>query len=202
MSQVTQYLLLGGYVLVGLWAYERFGVRLGGVLALPLVAIYGLIVPWAVEIFALAALVAFAAGELLHRHTLLYGRRLFAAHIVASVLASYAGAQILGADLQGFLLPVLPGVFAFNLHREGQPGRQAAYFGVAVIALMVVGLAVESLVTIDPAAAVEHGVELTNPGTVLQPCIDWARSHLGTAGTSAAIGGTTVVVEWQCGAVE
>lgn len=214
MSQVAQYALLAGYVLVGLWAYERWGVRLGGVLALPLVAVYALIVPWALEIFAFAAVVAFVGGEVLHRRTLMYGRRLFAVHIVASVAASFVFTQAVDVPLNGFLLPVLPGVFAFNLHREGRPVQGAVVFVGALIGLMLAGLAIESLLQVDPAAALPAampppagGGTLTNPsgGGVLMPCIEWLQTNLGTAGADAgtlALGGGNVLVDMTCGDAE
>lgn len=213
MSQLTQYTLLAGYVLIGLWAYERWGVRLGGVLALPLIAVYGLIVPWAIEIFAFAALVAFGVGEILHRRTLMYGRRLFAIHIVASVVASFAFVQVVDVPLNGFLLPVLPGVFAFNLHREGRPVQGAVVFVGAVIGLMVAGLAVESLLQIDPATASTGtipppaGGELSNPGhsNVLMPCLEWLRDNVGVTAADAgtlALGGGNVLVDMHCDGAE
>lgn len=213
MSQIAQYALLAGYVLVGLWAYERWGVRLGGVLALPLVAVYALIVPWALEIFAVAAIVAFVVGEVLHRRTLMYGRRLFAVHIVASVAASFLFTQAMDIPLNGFLLPVLPGVFAFNLHREGRPVQGAVVFVGALIAMMAAGLAVESLLQVDPAAALSTtvppagGGSLSNPGNdgVLMPCIEWLQSNVGATeleGGALAIGGGNVLYDGVCEAAE
>lgn len=211
MSQVAQYALLAGYVLVGLWAYERWGIRLGGVLALPLVAVYALIVPWALEIFAVGAVVSFTVGEVLHRRTLVYGRRLFAVHIVASVVASFLFTQAFDVPLNGFLLPVLPGVFAFNLHREGRPVQGAVVFVGALIGLMVAGLALETLLQIDPASAQSAvppagGGTLHNPGNdgILMPCIEWLQEHLGTSDIDAgtiAIGGS-VWLELGCEAAE
>lgn len=213
MSQLAQYTLLVGYVLIGLWAYERWGVRLGGVLALPLIAVYGLMVPWAVEIFAFAALVSFGVGEVLHRRTLMYGRRLFAIHIVASVVASFAFVQVVDVPLNGFLLPVLPGVFAFNLHREGRPVQGVVVFVGALIGLMLAGVAVESLLQVDPAVASTGptppagGGSLTNPGTgnVLMPCIEWLQTHVGVTGADAgtlALGGGNVLVDMHCDGAE
>lgn len=209
MSQVAQYALLAGYVLVGLWAYERWGVRLGGVLALPLVAVYALIVPWALEIFAFAAIVSFAAGEVLHRRTLMYGRRLFAVHIVVSVVASFLFTQVMDIPLNGFLLPVLPGVFAFNLHREGRPVQGAVVFVGSLVGLMLAGLAVESLLQIEPAAAASMGASssgggtLTNPGNdgVLVSCIEWLQVHLGMTEAEAGalvLVGSDVLVDVDC----
>lgn len=122
------YLVLAAAMLSGLLVYEHFGWRLGGVLVLPLILVYGLVDARILLAFAAATLLAYLTGTLLHRTTLLYGRRLLYIYMVVGLLSAAVAIQALGVDIAGVALAVLPGVFAFNVHREGRPVQRVAQF--------------------------------------------------------------------------
>lgn len=115
-------------MLSGLLVYERFGWRLGGVLVLPLILVYGLVDARILAAFAVATLLAYLTGTVLHRTTLVYGRRLLYIYMVVGLLSAAVAIQLLGVDIAGVALAVLPGLFAFNVHREGRPGQRVVQF--------------------------------------------------------------------------
>lgn len=149
----TQYLLLGSFLVIGLAVYERFHLRLGGVLVVPLLALYVLLEPVALPIFLVAGAASWTAGALLHRRTLLYGRQLFIAMLLVSLVATYATMQFVGTTVAGLLLPILPGVFAYNLHREKLPLRGLAATAGVLVACIGGALVMTALFTPDPAMA-------------------------------------------------
>jgi hypothetical protein len=132
------YLLFAAYVVAGLWAYERWGLRLGGVLALPYLVVYALEDLRVLLLFGLASAVTYLGGEAIHRYTLIYGRRMLVAFLLLSLVASYVFNALLSVSVTGVFLPVLPGLFAYNLHREGRPVWHIALFiGAVSFALLV-----------------------------------------------------------------
>lgn len=153
------YLLFAGYVVGGLWAYERWGVRLGGVLALPYLVVYALEDLRVLLLFGLAAVATYSAGEAIHRYSLIYGRRMLAAFLLLSLLFSYLFNALIQVSITGVFLPVLPGLFAYNLHREGRPVWHVALFVGAVSFVLLVTFAILNITgvvdsTIAPAPEV------------------------------------------------
>lgn len=120
--------LLGVFILLGLLVYERRGLRLGGVLVLPLLVSYALLDLAVLPVFGMAAAVAYGTGEAVHRRTLLYGRRVFVVFLLLGVVSMVAAEFLLGLHQGGLLMALLPGLFAFNLHREGTPARSSGLF--------------------------------------------------------------------------
>ena len=116
------------YIFGGFLAYERWGLRLGGVLVLPFLTLYALDDLAAILLFAMASLVAFFGGEVVHRTFLIYGRRMLTTFLILSVWSSFAGNLVLHVSQQGIFMPLLPGLFAYNLHREGRPVWNTALF--------------------------------------------------------------------------
>lgn len=120
--------LLALFIVLGLLVYERRGLRLGGVLVLPLLVVYALNDLSALPVFAIAAAVTFAGGEVTHHQTLFYGRRIFVVYLLLGIAATFIAGVALGVQQDSLLMAVLPGLFAFNLHREGRPLRGSALF--------------------------------------------------------------------------
>lgn len=136
----VQTALLVLFLLVGLLAYERWGLRLGGVLVLPLLTLYILGDPRFAAVFAFSAATTYAVGELIHRRTLIYGRRIFSVFLISSCLATACGSFVLRIPLHGVVLPIMPGLFSFNLHREGQPVRGVVIFSAGVAVFLALGV--------------------------------------------------------------
>ncbi|MFN2383033.1 MAG: poly-gamma-glutamate biosynthesis protein PgsC/CapC [Gemmatimonadota bacterium] len=116
------------YIIGGFLAYERWGLRLGGVLVLPFLALYAIDDLAVLLLFAVASLVTFFGGEVVHRTFLIYGRRMLTAFLILSVWSSFAGNAVLHVSQQGIFMPLLPGLFAYNLHRKGRPLWNTALF--------------------------------------------------------------------------
>jgi hypothetical protein len=112
-------------LLVGVTATQRFGLRLGGVLTAPLLAVYSLHDLGTLPIFVASAVLAYLAVGYVTRTTLLHGRPLFLVGIGAGMVASVG--LFLVASLAGAVVPlgaielvgsVLPGIAAYNFHRQ------------------------------------------------------------------------------------
>lgn len=135
--------LLAVFLLAGLVLYERTGLRLGGVLVLPLLLVYAIIDLNVVAVFALAAGISLVVGQIIHHTTMLYGRRLLYIFLLTGIGATFLARQYVEVALAGFIIGLLPGLFAYNLHREGRFMEGASAFalwfgiflGVAVAAL-------------------------------------------------------------------
>lgn len=140
--------LFTAYVLAGVVAYERWGLRLGGVLVLPFLALYTLDDVRALLLFAVSAVAAFFGGEAVHRSTLLYGRRMFITFLLISMWTSLLANSVIGVERESVFMPLLPGLFAYNLHREGRPlwntaiftGWLMIFFLITFIILRIAGL--------------------------------------------------------------
>jgi hypothetical protein len=124
----AQHLVLAACLGLGLLIYERYGLRLGGVLVLPLVTAYALFDPRILLGFFLGSMATYGLGELVVRRTLIYGRRLLYVYILGGLFLTAAALHVLGVEMTGIALVVLPGIFAFNLHREGAPVRRLTTF--------------------------------------------------------------------------
>lgn len=116
------------YVLAGVLAYERWGLRLGGVLVLPFLAIYALQDLAVLILFAVSASAAFFGGEAVHRVSLVYGRRMLVVFLLISMWTSLAANTVLEVSGDSVFMPLLPGLFAYNLHREGRALWNTALF--------------------------------------------------------------------------
>jgi hypothetical protein len=138
-------LLLGGAVSEA--AYGRYGVRLNGLIAAPLLALLALqnasVAPLYLAGVATVSLLVWA----LNRLTLLYGRVLLSVAILASVLLVVPVGLVASAT-GGFVLlflAILVGIGSYNLHRVAPPERATA--SVFSAALFVVSLAAMRAVT-------------------------------------------------------
>jgi hypothetical protein len=156
-------------LLVGVTATQRFGLRLGGVLTAPLLAVYTLRDLGTLPIFVASAVLAYVTVGYVTRTTLIHGRPLFLVGVGAGmvgsvclfVVASLAGAAVpLGAvELVG---SVLPGIAAYNFHR--QEGRTAVVdlgaTALTVAGLLALGAGLVTVVGGTPLAALAPAVLL------------------------------------------
>ncbi len=123
------YLVLAIFLLAGLLVYEKTGLRLGGVLVIPLLMFYSIAHVGLLFIFAASVAVAIIAGAIVRSTTFLYGRRLLIVYIVAGMLCAGLLLTRFLPDYPAIALAVLPGIFAFNMHRESRPVQATAVFG-------------------------------------------------------------------------
>lgn len=132
------YIVLGTSLLVGLLVYERHDLRLGGVLVLPLLVVYALFSPRILPLFFGAALLTYAAGEGIRSRTLLYGRRLLYAYLLVGLVTSAVLIHSLLTSYHGVAFAVLPGIFAFNMHREPRPARAMGSFAAILVPVFLI----------------------------------------------------------------
>lgn len=133
--------LLGG-LLVTEGVYRRWGVRLVGLVAAPLLALFALRNVAILPAYALVLGSAYWATERFHDRTLVYGRVLLAVGVCAGLLVSVPVAVVAGLlGLDGFtvlFVGILGGVGAYNLHRVAPAERTDAVTlaaGAVVVAL-------------------------------------------------------------------
>lgn len=108
--------LLVGFVLEFI-LYSKYQFRAGGVIVLPILAVYFVLYPFFVPILLGLSLLTYIILEILYGKIIIYGRRLLylalSIGITFSLIASYILAQPIGT--YGFLIP---GLLAYNIHRE------------------------------------------------------------------------------------
>jgi hypothetical protein len=178
-------------LLVGVAATQRFGLRLGGVLTVPLLAVYALRDATTLPVFVASIVVAYVAVDHVTKNTLIHGRPMFLVGIVAGMVASIVFYGV--AALAGAVIPVgaielvgsvLPGIAAYNFHR--QEGREMVLDAGASLAtlagLLGLGAGLVALVGGTPLATL-------SPPVLLAPSADVV-GWMGVPAVAAA-GGTT-----------
>lgn len=158
MLIATAVMLLG--LLAGVVVAQLRGLRLGGVIVVPLTAVYLLRSFQTAPIFLLSVLAAYVSLWIVKRQLLVFGRTLF---IVAVVVGAFVPVAVFGfatggplgsVTLVDFMLSIMPGIAAFNLHRLSQDDRILdALWGLATLLfLVVVGIALVIAVGLTPLA--------------------------------------------------
>lgn len=130
MLIATTVFLLG--LLAGIGAVQLFGLRLGGVIIVPLVAVYLLRSFATFPVFVLSTLAAYLSLSYTKRRLPIYGRQLFLLAIVVGALVPLTVVELLSLGLGvertlsevEFIGSVLPGVAAYNFHRL-EPERRS-----------------------------------------------------------------------------
>lgn len=139
-ADILPYAALVLSLLVGLWFYERRNWRLGGVIVLPLLVYYSLQDLMLLVIFIIATAGALLSGMVLRRRTLIYGRRLLYAYLISGIIVGGTASLLIGPSYDGVIITVLPGIFAYNLHREEgiwvPIARVTAGFGILYVAAL------------------------------------------------------------------
>jgi len=160
MLIATAVLLCG--LVAGTIAAQLYGLRLGGVLIVPLVAVYLLRSFGTFPVFVLSTVAAYASISYIKTRLPLYGRQLFVLSIfigalvpvtIVELLVAGVGAETAITDVE-FLGSVLPGIAAYNFHRLDT--EQRVLDGVVSLAvllfLVVVGIGLTFLVGLSPLA--------------------------------------------------
>jgi len=132
---------------------HRSGYRLGGVMVLPLLAIYTFREPLSPVIFAVGALAAWGALWAVREYTLTHGRRVFLVAVVAGVFATVLAAYVVTAYTPARLpfedaevvASIFPGVAAYNVMRLDPEDRVADVLVMGVVFTGLVGLGAAGL---------------------------------------------------------
>lgn len=119
-------------ILVGMVAsegtYLRWGIRLNGIIAVPLLAFFALQSMWILPLYVVGVAVVYGAISYVHRATLLYGRVLLALGLAISIAGSIPVAIALpvASGLHLYFTAVLIGIGAYNLHRMPPEHRRTS----------------------------------------------------------------------------
>ncbi|KDE60601.1 hypothetical protein EL22_13160 [Halostagnicola sp. A56] len=112
-------------LLVGIGVVQVYGLRLSGVLVVPMYAVYALYDVLALPAFVIGVTAAYVGLAVLQRRTLLFGRQLLLAGMILSMvvpLVVFGGLLTLGVlevslTTATFAGSILPGVAAYNYHQ-------------------------------------------------------------------------------------
>ncbi len=168
-------------VIMGALAVEsvraRYGLRLGGVVAVPLTAVLALTNVVTLPLYLGGVAVVFAITTAIHRQTLIYGRVLLALTLIAAM--SYglvlATVGVAVTDLQLFFASLFAGMGAYTLHLTApadRPATVALSAGLFTVTLVACRLVVTPpraglLTDVGPLAILPVAVVLTAAGVTL-----------------------------------
>lgn len=150
---VTSRVTVLGLVTLGLVLSEvvrdRWGLRLAGVIVVPLLALFSLRNGWLLGLFVATSVFAYLAIRMIHWWTLLYGRVLLSMGIIVGMLT--AASLVPGFPARYGLMPfftgILGGVTAYNLHVVPPVERRATVAATVGMYVVLLGLA---RVVVDP----------------------------------------------------
>jgi hypothetical protein len=177
MLVVTAVMLLG--LLGGITASQLGGLRLGGVVIVPLFAVYTLRSLGTFPVLLMSVVGSYVSVRIVKRRLLLYGRPVFVVAVVTGGLVPLlvylfvtagSGPRVVVSEL-GFIGSVLPGIAAYNLHRLPRDKRvvDALWSLALLLFLVVVGIGLVIGVGLTPLATVA-------PPVLLAPESDIARA--------------------------
>jgi len=160
MLVATTLMILG--LLGGIIAAQLRGLRLGGVIIVPLFAIYALRSFGSIPVLVLSVIAAYVSLWYIKQRLFLYGRSLFIVSVVIGALVPLLVFEflVLGygpqSGLSGieFIGSVLPGIAAYNLHRLSAEKRvmDAVWSLTLLLFLIVVGIGLVIFVGLTPLA--------------------------------------------------
>ncbi len=102
---------------LGLFLYNKYHFRAGGVIVLPLLAIYFVKNPFFTPYLILVSIFTFFLLEYIYGKHIIYGRRLMYLSLILGITMTLFFAYILNATIEMYGL-LVPGLLAYNIHRE------------------------------------------------------------------------------------
>jgi len=116
-KEVIVALFIGGLI-VSEMIRSRYGLRVAGVIVVPVVVLMSLRNAWMLPLWVLAAALTYAGIQLLHWWTLVYGRVLLSMSIIFGLFVAVSLAPVLPIrnGLLPFFVGVLAGVTSYNVH--------------------------------------------------------------------------------------
>ncbi len=108
--------LLAGFI-IEYYLYTKYKFRMGGVVIIPLLAIYAINQPFSFPFLMFLTAINYFILEYFYSHFIIYGRRLLYLSLIIGIVLSLAVGFLMDVNLSwyGFLIQ---GLFAYNLHRE------------------------------------------------------------------------------------
>ena len=161
---LTEVTLMSVGLLISVAVVQRWGLRLSGVMVVPLLAIYGLYDYATIPVFVLSTLAAYVSLHIVKTRTLLYGRGLLLVGILTGALvpllavafAAYQYGTVPFTEVE-FVGTILPGIAAYNLHQLSLERR----LDDAILSLGVLtGLLILGTVLLEPVSSVQAETNL------------------------------------------
>lgn len=190
-------------LLVSIAVVQLWGLRMSGVMVIPLLAIYGLYSYATIPIFVLSTLAAYISLHIIKTRTLLYGRGLLLASILTGAFvplltlafAAYFYGIMFMSEAQ-FVGTILPGIAAYNLHQLSLERR----LDDAILSLGVLtGLLILGTVLLEPLASLRASTPippiLLSDGSDVAAAQGLSVSDQGYEGVvPVALGGVVIVI--------
>jgi hypothetical protein len=124
---------------ISFFLYHKLRMRIPGVIAAPLLAVYSIQNLWILPIIIVVSIIIFIILHVLYIRFFLYGRRLFLLGCIFSIVLSAIPLIMLGMT-DVIILTVLPAIFAYNTVINVE--RRALSLGLLVgdlVVLIVIG---------------------------------------------------------------
>ncbi len=133
--------LLGLGLFLSEAARSRWGLRVGGLIVLPLLVLFALRNAWLLPLFVLTALLAYLGIQALHSWTLIYGRALLSVGVILGLLTTISVVNLLGFSngLLPFFTGILGGVGAYNVHVVAPAERRSSVLVAAGFFVILAG---------------------------------------------------------------
>lgn len=149
-SDLASVSILGLGMMLSELLRSRYGLRIGGVIIIPLIVLIAFRNAWMLPLFIGTATIAYISVKVVHWWTLLYGRVLLALGVIVSLLSSISAVTVIPVQhgLLPFFVGILGGVAAYNLHVVSPAERRANVFVTIAVLVIVAGAA--RLVIIPP----------------------------------------------------
>lgn len=152
MIIATSILVIG--LLTGILLVQRTGLRMGGVIVVPLLAVYSLYSFIALPFFLGSAIFAYVGLGVLQEYTLIHGRQRLLVCLVLGALLPVINSLFLGvgsnyadSSLPVFFGTIIPGMAAYNFHALDPENRGA---DLLMSLAVLVGLLVVGGALVDP----------------------------------------------------
>jgi len=168
--------IISGGLVVSEVIRSRYGLRIGGVVVVPLVVLMSFRNAWMFPLWAVTTVLAFLGIRLLNWWTLLYGRVVLSMGVIFGLLASISFAPVIPIrhGLLPFFVGIFGGVSAYNIHLVSPPERTASVLvtitvlvGTAAVGRFFIVPAPTGTLTTVSAIHVATGVLLALPGLLV-----------------------------------
>lgn len=143
-------------------ARARYGLRLAGVIVLPLVALIAFRNEFLLPVWIISVVLAFVGITLLHRWTLIYGRVLLAFGVIIGILTTISLVTVIPVrhGLLPFFIGLLGGITAYNIHVV--PPAERLPTALVTVSTLVVVIFVARLFIIPPPRGLLVSVTVTD----------------------------------------
>ena len=108
--------LISGFI-IEYFLYTKYKFRAGGVVVIPLLAVYTIKFPALIPTLLFISFVTFVALELLYHRLVIYGRRLMYLALTIGIIFTVILTPLFDSNLGWYTL-IIPGLIAYNVHRE------------------------------------------------------------------------------------